>query len=356
MSILMALKSVAKKVLYYSGVFPFQHRLRNRDTLSVAMFHRVLPEKEAEELGADPLWTIRPDILSDALGFFRRHYNIVSLGQVLRYSHGGEVLPPRALLVTFDDGWRDNYTYALPVLRACGCPAVLFLAADRVEHDGPFWEEQVFAAWKTGALKIDSIRCWLDDLGAGGGQRPSDEEKLARLLIRRLQKDAPEDIDGQLERYADKPVGRFPRQMLSKEEIEQLRSNGVALGAHGFTHRPLAKLDERQLAHEFEKLVKSPVFGSRSAAERPCAISFPHGSYSKKVVEQARNQGFELMFSSDSVINDLAETSGKKRIWGRIVVDRHNVCGKNGNMDRALMARHMMFEAKRAIFEDDIAG
>ncbi len=350
------LKSVAKKILYHSGVFPFQHRLKNRHTLSVSMFHRVLPEKEAEELGADPLWTIRPEILSDAIAFFMRHYNIVSLGQVRRHSHGGAVLPPRALLITFDDGWRDNYTYALPVLRAHSCPAVLFLAVHRVGHEEPFWEEQVFAAWKTGALKNDSVGRWLDDLGVGGGQRPSDEEKLARLLIRRLQKDMPEDIEGQLEHYAGKPVRRFPRQMLSKEEIEQLRSNGVALGAHGFTHRPLAKLDERQLAQEFERLAQSPVFDSRGVAERPCAISFPHGSYSKRVIEMARNQGFELMFSSDSVINDLAETPGKKRIWGRIVVDCQNVCGKNGNVDKALMARHMMFETRRAIFEDDIAG
>ena len=88
----------------------------------------------------------------------------------------------------------------------------------------------MFAAWKTGALKNDSIRRWLDDLGAGSGQRPSDEEKLARLLIRRLQKEMPEDVERLLEHYAGRPVRSFRRQMLSQKEIEQLRSNRVALG------------------------------------------------------------------------------------------------------------------------------
>ena len=194
------------------------------------MFHRVLPEKEAEELGADPLWTITPEILSDAIAFCGRHYNIVSLGQVRRHSHGGAVLPPRALLITFDDGWRDNHRYALPVLRADSCPAVLFLAADHVGHDEPFWEEQVFAAWKTGVLKTDSVEWWLDDLGAGSDRRPLDEEKQARLLIRRLQQDMPEDIDGQLEHYAGKRLEAPPGKCYPKRRSSNFGATGWPWG------------------------------------------------------------------------------------------------------------------------------
>src|SRR5690606_5764285 len=120
-------KEFLKSVLYRSGALGLYHRLRNRRSLTVVSFHRILREDDPRWATCDPDYTLRADAFAASLAFFRRHYNVVSLEQVLDARRGAGRLPPRALLITFDDGWADTAQVALPELQRAGLPAVLFL-------------------------------------------------------------------------------------------------------------------------------------------------------------------------------------------------------------------------------------
>ena len=88
-----------------------------RAKLSTLIYHRVLPEP-------DPLRTGDPDAATFRwqMGLLARHFNVLPLPEAARRLQDG-TLPARAACVTFDDGYADNFTIALPILREAGIPA-----------------------------------------------------------------------------------------------------------------------------------------------------------------------------------------------------------------------------------------
>src|SRR6202022_1197053 len=117
------LRDVARKTIYRIGVLSLYHRLRNRQVLTVAMFHRVLKRDDPRWEPALPSWTLADDVFDECLAFFKRHYALVTLDDVKASLEGVRRLPPRSLLITFDDGFADNSDYALPLLRKHGVSA-----------------------------------------------------------------------------------------------------------------------------------------------------------------------------------------------------------------------------------------
>jgi len=99
------LSDLVKKSLYGSGLLGLYHRFRNRRSLTVIMFHRVIDPADPRWASCDPDYTLDAALFERCLAFFSRHYNVVSAADVLAARKGGASLPPRALLITFDDGW-----------------------------------------------------------------------------------------------------------------------------------------------------------------------------------------------------------------------------------------------------------
>lgn len=83
--------------------------------------------------------------------FFRRHFAVISLGEMVRRLECGLKLSG-TLAVTFDDGYRDNYQYAAPVLRSLGLPAAFFVVSDFIDSDTVAWWDRDLTprpAWMT---------------------------------------------------------------------------------------------------------------------------------------------------------------------------------------------------------------
>src|SRR5204862_6462518 len=110
-------------------------------------------------------------------------YTVVSLEQVLDHYVGGAALPPRAILVTFDDGYRDNLENAVPILRRHGYPAVIFVPIGYLDTVRPL----------------------------------PHEERLA--------------------------VNGLVNPTLFWDELAELEAAGVRVESHGIGHRPLAELE-----------------------------------------------------------------------------------------------------------------
>lgn len=163
------LKNFARKCLYACGALGLYHRLRNADSLTVVMFHRTLRPDDPRWKACDPDYTLSDDLFRRSIAFFARHYTVVSLAQVLRARREGGALPPRSLLITFDDGWLDNVDYALPALRDAGLPAVMFVAADAVGARQPFYQERIIGAWRRGALDVTALADAVGETPQGEG-------------------------------------------------------------------------------------------------------------------------------------------------------------------------------------------
>ena len=129
------LRSIVKSMIYRVGLFAAWHGVRNRDALTIVSFHRVLKPAEIEPMSAGAEWIVSVELFRQCLSFFRRHYNVVRLSDIWANHHEGQALPPNPLVITFDDGWTDNRTIAMPVLQEFRLPATFFVNTDMIDTD-----------------------------------------------------------------------------------------------------------------------------------------------------------------------------------------------------------------------------
>ena len=115
-SLTLRIKARLKKARPYVQLLSVYHRIRNRNTLTIVVFHRVLAVDDERWPHAHPEWTVSDAVFEQCLQFFRRHYYVISLEELLSSVEQGKKLPNRSLLITFDDGYADNEEYALPLL------------------------------------------------------------------------------------------------------------------------------------------------------------------------------------------------------------------------------------------------
>jgi peptidoglycan/xylan/chitin deacetylase (PgdA/CDA1 family) len=281
-----------KRLAYASGAFAAHHRWAHRDTLSVPMFHRVLAREDRRWSDADPGYAMRADVFEACLRFFKRHYNVVDVAQVRAAESGEAALPPRALLITFDDGWADNLHVAAPLLRRHGLPSVLFVAAEAVmSEEAEWWQDKVFGAEREGALGSALTPAFRAAMPA------SDAPEALRAVsaLAELDEIRRGDLVASL-----RPRETGQRMMLTPGELAQVVASGMALGGHGYSHAPLTLLRDSaaDLRRSRETLMRiGDGLGDWST------MSFPHGRYDSRIVAQARSIGYRTVFTSDPVLN-----------------------------------------------------
>ena len=350
------LKDFARKCLYFSGALGLYHQLRNADSLTVVMFHRTLRPDDPRWGSCDPDYTLGEDLFVSSLDFFMRHYHVVSLQDVLRARRDGTGLPPRALLISFDDGWLDNVDYALPALRSAGLPAVMFVAADAVGARQPFYQERIVAAWRLGKLSLETLAA---SVAEHARETPAIETPDGvrtgidglRSLIAQLEAMPSTSRHAVLERHAD-VLNDGLQHMIDVDDLARLRAGGVELGLHGKSHVAMTRADD--LANELGgaraamAAMLSPQLPGEGLASDACAtMSFPHGAFDNLIAAQAREAGYELLFTSVPVLNPV----GAKPSWllGRTGYETDTIADTNGTFRPELLAWYLFRRAARRL-------
>ena len=176
--------------LYYSGVLHLWLRLALRRKAVVLAYHRVLtPEQRARTASQQGL------VVED--GTFARHVALLTrLFTVLTLDEFADHLTRRrpfhgpCCLITFDDGWIDNFENALPVLRAHQLPAVMFLPVNFIGRRRLFTREalthllvRAIAVSRQEPGRRDGLRAQLAPLGLGPVLDVEDEDPLRAVLM-----------------------------------------------------------------------------------------------------------------------------------------------------------------------------
>lgn len=257
------------------------------------MFHRVMAPGAPAAAGADPLFTLSTRFFEQLLVFFRRHYNPVGLESVAKAGRGEGHLPPRALLVTFDDGWADNVDFAAPLLRKAEVPAVFFVTTGAVKSGEAFWQERLFAAAMAagqGSEAWKSIRPQVD-AGASGFAR-----QVRHLIALAEQKGGDAGIK-LLDSLPPIDDAARPR-MMTPEDVAMLSAEPLFdFGTHGVSHMPFSDLadPEAEFNNSWNDLL--------AWCEPPTkSFSFPHGKYTADNLAQARAAGYDLAFDSTQTL------------------------------------------------------
>lgn len=260
-------------------------RLRGQ-RLSILLYHRVLPEPDR----------LRPDEPSIAefrwqMAVVSRLFVPLSLSGAIRRLESG-TLPPNAVVVTFDDGYKDNASLAWPVMRSFGIPMTVFIACGFLNGGRMFNDSVIEVTRSLPAGPID-----LGNLGLGRREVHTDQDRRALIdaLLRQSKYADPARravLISRLEERAEQPLP--DDLMMSDEDVVELQRAGVEIGAHTLNHPILSCLDEDQSRREIEG---SKRYLERLTESTVTTFAYPNGirdrDYADVHVRQAREAGFE---------------------------------------------------------------
>jgi peptidoglycan/xylan/chitin deacetylase (PgdA/CDA1 family) len=209
--------------------------------LVILTFHRVLP-------APDPLRSdVTAPVFDRLCATLARYFNVLPLAEGARRLQNGE-LPPRAVCLTFDDGYADNAAIATPLLARHGLKATFFVATGYLDGGIMFNDRVVEALARTNRHAVD-----LDDLGLG--QRPLDTAQartgLVRELLEALKYLSPDERLARADRLCGDLGVTPPRDlMMTSEQVRSLIRAGMEVGGHTVGHPILSAVPPAQAARE----------------------------------------------------------------------------------------------------------
>src|SRR5579862_5382624 len=237
--------------LFWSGATLLLRQLRERDSLLVLSYHRIgNPDNDLFDPG---VFSATADQLSEQMSYLKRHVSLVTLEEALAFVDGTirEKTRRCMVLITFDDGYLDNYKVALPVLRSHGVQGVFFLITEMVGSCGVPWWDHIAYVVKT-ARKRRYILRYPAELVVD-----IDENRLKKSLrdVLTLYKGSanidPARFIGYLKEEAQ---GEDPpatlRRFLDWGEAREMLGAGMAIGSHTHAHPVLSQLAPEHQRHE----------------------------------------------------------------------------------------------------------
>ncbi len=280
------LRNIIGKTLIASGFTRLSRRMIPKDGAVILYGHRLSADNEGYLQGLDPRF------FDQQLTYLTSSYSIISLSELLGYYHRKATIPRNAIVVTFDDGFRDNFIHGLPLLRKHGVSACVFVTTDSIQTGRLPWSQRLgYMFQKT---TCDSI------LHPLSGPKPFPLKQVAdrkrayqnvKRTIRRMVFDQREESLEQISALLD--VVPPSDRMLTWDHCRELMRAGIEIGAHTVSH---ALLDEIPL-----EAARAEIQGSMDAIRDNLGLEhppfcFPAGSFSDELVGMVREIGFSSVF------------------------------------------------------------
>jgi peptidoglycan/xylan/chitin deacetylase (PgdA/CDA1 family) len=230
---------------------------------------------------------VTPETFRQQLDWMVESFRVLPVGEIVDRVQKGQPLPQKALGITFDDGWRDNFEFAFPELVSRGLPATIFLVTSRVGTRGAFWPDEV--ARRFSALDPSRRPNVLQQLRAPDGVEGCEQLLLWLKELRDKEREAC------LHCLREIATGDLPeqRELLNWDEVGSMASRGIDLESHGETHALLPGLDKDDLLREFS--------GSRDALRerglgRQRLFAYPSGAWDAAAKRAAEESGYRAAF------------------------------------------------------------
>ncbi len=247
------------------------NRRLNKGGVIILMFHKIGNED-------DPLaLTIAPSIFDQILTELKKRSEIVALESLFDQDQNLIVDDKVKFAITFDDGYRDNYDKAFPILEKHNVPATIYLSYGHLEGDYYFWYEKLIL----GLQYTDHQFIDLEDLGSEKFKLENLEDinrtvKNLNLWLKTFtDKDRLEKLKIILSRLEVDNTEENVSPMLSWQMIKEMKKNNINFGSHTISHPILSRENEQSIEYE---LVESKRLLEEKTGQKIEGFAYPNGT------------------------------------------------------------------------------
>lgn len=287
-------RNVIKKIIQNSYLVELGARLTSPSVV-ILRYHSVQdsPELFSNSIGDGIVH--RKSAFKEQMEIVARCFTPITLDDILLFIKNGKGIPRKAVAVTFDDGFVDNYEIAAPILDSLGFRAAFYVTVGSVETRKPPWFYRLRRAFFT-----TRRRDWLDSKEGQVWKLDNQEGKNAAFMFAceqcaRLTSDTQEL---NLKRIEDvlgvDPPHKADNVMMNWEQIKQLHKAGHIIGSHTLTHPNLARIEETDLRGELnvsKQIIEDKLGTSIIHFSYPSPILEPH--WTEATIKATREAGYQ---------------------------------------------------------------
>jgi peptidoglycan/xylan/chitin deacetylase (PgdA/CDA1 family) len=250
------LRSMAKGTVRAAAAAIGPHRWPSRHPrLWILMYHRILPRDDPRTEAEEPGMIVTPETFRQHIGWLRPEFELIHLGEWVQRARQGKPLPPKACAITFDDGWRDNYEFAFPILEETGIPATVFAVSHMIGTEEVFWPNRLARILGAPEFHVTQSQAleWLRKLVPPTLTPPLDRDQRSAVIS--AAKVLPDhEISERLDRI-EREIPLAPsagRSLLDWDELRAMTQSGlVEVGSHTCHHARLNdSMSAEQTTHE----------------------------------------------------------------------------------------------------------
>ena len=327
------------------------------DTALILSYHRVIEKWDRALDYSQPGMVVTAQTFDRQLSFLKDHFDVLSLGSLLQNGKGDRLAGRPRCVITFDDGWRDNYDLAFPILRKHAIPATVFVTTDFIGTERAFWhtelswvlmhmepqvlrDETVFRAWPT------PVRHYLRRLASTGQVRSAhDVDPVIETIKAMCDEKTIEELIQGLSRAmgVSKPLFPERRLFLDWDQVGEMAASGMEIGSHGCTHRILTRLPVEEAN---EELVRSKAVIERRVGREVQHFAFPNEAASAALLRMAACAGYRTACVGGSAT--AADGQRAIRVLRRLGM-HEAVCSDGHSFHEALLRVWLLRAPKEAL-------
>ncbi len=273
----------------YSGLLDIYSHIKNiKNNIVMICYHRVGPYKN------------KSPILLSAFEFEKqcvhlmKSYKIIPLSELIQNILENKPIKKKSAVITFDDGYKDNYNHAFPILKKYKIPATIFLTSGHIGTDNLFWFDKI--EYVLCHTKLKDIE--LDYFGKISLNKQENRWRTIFDIKEKLKQIPEENKNKFIENIVDLSDVDIPKNIgketiLSWDEVKAMNEFGIDFGSHSVTHPILKNMCLKDIKYEInwsKKTIEShlgqPIY----------SFSYPNGKvndFNDQIISILKNAGFK---------------------------------------------------------------
>ncbi len=274
-------------------------RDRSVNKIAVLMYHGVV----RDNVFFNSWMMVRESEFARQMAYIKRHYHVLTISEIL--TNDGRISSfkdarPRAV-ITFDDGYRNNYTNAFPILRRLGLPAVIFLATDYLKSAKLFWFDRVIYSLQKSACQVLNISIGMYRMPSGPPEKRWNAINRILTDLKLEAHDKREKLTEEIEEVCGvKYEGQGELDIMNWKEVEEMSRSGlVEFGSHAHRHEILTQLTPDQVR---QSVCVSVRIIKEHTGQDQVGFSFPNGNYNPSIIEVLKTCGIKYAVTTSNAL------------------------------------------------------
>lgn len=280
------IRYIISKIIVNTGMCKLSRFLYPKDGCIILYGHRVEGNDEGFLSG------LHVDDFESIIKYLSKYYHFISLSELVECYRYKKKVPKMSVVLTFDDGFKDNYINALPIMEKYNVPSTIFLATGCIDSGRLPWPQRLgYIIQRTGKKFFPKDNYNENEIFLGNNEDRRKVTKHFRKKLSTLSAVSREKYIDELSAILE--VTEPSDRMLTWEQVKEMKVKGVTFGAHSVSHSLLGQIEFNEAKEEIDQSAKRV----KEVLEiNSLPFAFPGGSISQELVDYVRERNFDCLF------------------------------------------------------------